>query len=89
MSARATMLRRNLSELLPNFDIDDLGVLLEASGYELVSRGFKLGPGFWAAVHGLLGVQSGAAGNITPIFSGDCGKVLRTRRSPFEARGSY
>jgi hypothetical protein len=71
MSARAMMLRRNLAELLPNFDDDDLGVLLEAAGYELVSRGYTLGSGFWMVTHALLGVRTGASGNLRQIYSGD------------------
>jgi hypothetical protein len=71
MSARAMMLRRNLATLLPEFEAEDLGVLLEAAGYELVSRGYTLGSGFWGVTHVLLGVSSGHVGNLRQLYSGD------------------
>lgn len=72
MNAPAVLLRRNLVEVLPRFDAERLGVLLEAVADELLSRAL---PGAWsvrAVAWSLLDCHVGVGGNLPAIYSGAC-----------------
>ena len=72
MSERARMLRRNLAELLPNFDDHDLGVLVEAVADQIEARHRGHARALRAVAWWLTGVYVGPGGNLPPIYSGKC-----------------
>lgn len=72
MSARAAMLRRNLNLLLPTMEVYDIGIMLEAFGYELQSRRFIGAQTLVSYARVLLEVQEGRGPTLKPIYSGDC-----------------
>jgi len=80
MSERSRMLRRNLNLLLPTMEAYDIGIMLEAFGYELQSRRFIGAEILVSYSRLLLDVREGRGPTLQPIYSGDCGDGCRVHR---------